>query len=163
MLTTSRAGKNRPRPLASKQSTARRLKSRWNIRFPISTACLNNVAFFPQPAKSAGMGQQIRHQVRIHPFKRCPLKSKGWTGTGDKWTEVKNNRYWNQKNVHLTQIDVQVVKDTNTALDLYHTGKLDDATLTGQLAAQQKVRPVMSPPNAPARISGTKRKQSARV
>lgn len=43
-----------------------------------------------------------------------------------------------QKNVHLTQIDVQVVKDTNTALDLYRTGKLDDANLTGQLAAQQK-------------------------
>lgn len=52
--------------------------------------------------------------------------------------EVKNNQYWNKKNVHLTQIDVQVVKDSNTALDLYHTGKLDDATLTGQLAAQQK-------------------------
>lgn len=34
-----RAGKNRPRPLASRQSTARRLKSRWNIRFPTSTAC----------------------------------------------------------------------------------------------------------------------------
>ncbi len=39
MLTTSALVKNRPRPLASKQSTARRWKSRWNIRFPISTAC----------------------------------------------------------------------------------------------------------------------------
>ena len=72
------------------------------------------------------------------PFQTVPLNPKVGPVPATSGPRLKTTAIGIKKNVHLTQIDVQVVKDTNTALDLYHTGKLDDATLTGQLAAQQK-------------------------
>ncbi|MEL1196497.1 ABC transporter substrate-binding protein, partial [Staphylococcus epidermidis] len=47
-----------------------------------------------------------------------------------------NTSYWNAKQVKLDKIHVQVVKDSNTAANLFATKKLDDAVLTGEIAKQ---------------------------
>lgn len=133
-----RAGKKPATDLGIKAINDKTLEVTLEHPIPYFNSLLNNVAFFPQPAKKVKAWGAKYGTKSQYTLSNGAFKSKGWTGTGDKWTEVKNTTYWNKKNVHLTQIDVQVVKDTNTALDLYRTGKLDDANLTGQLAAQQK-------------------------
>lgn len=133
-----RAGKKPATDLGIKAINDKTLEVTLEHPIPYFNSLLNNVAFFPQPAKKVKAWGAKYGTKSQYTLSNGAFKSKGWTGTGDKWTEVKNTNYWNKKNVHLTQIDVQVVKDTNTALDLYRTGKLDDANLTGQLAAQQK-------------------------
>ncbi len=67
-----------------------------------------------------------------------PFKMTGWQGTNATWTLVKNNQYWDKKNVHLTKIKDQVVKSTTTAFNLFQSGKLDMATLSGQQVKNEK-------------------------
>ncbi|MCL2114560.1 MAG: peptide ABC transporter substrate-binding protein [Streptococcaceae bacterium] len=57
------------------------------------------------------------------------FKGKGWTGTNGSFKLVKNPDYWDKKNVKSDEIDYQVVKNPNTAVQLYKQGKIDQATL----------------------------------
>lgn len=54
-----------------------------------------------------------------------PFKLAKWDGTSDSWQLVKNNSYWDKRKVKLTTITDQVVKQSNTGLDLFRTGKID--------------------------------------
>lgn len=63
-----------------------------------------------------------------------PFKVTGWTGVNDSWNLVKNNNYWNAKNIKTNKIKFVVEKDANTGLNEYQTGDLDK---TGLVGAQQ--------------------------
>lgn len=67
-----------------------------------------------------------------------PYVLKGWSGTQQKWQMVKNKKYWDKKNVKMQTINVRVVKQVSTALNLFQTGKLDDIVLTGAIARSNK-------------------------
>ncbi|WP_239256018.1 peptide ABC transporter substrate-binding protein [Listeria ilorinensis] len=67
-----------------------------------------------------------------------PFVLEDWTGTNKKWTYKKNDNYWDKKNVTLKQINVQVVQDSGTSLNLYNTDKIDRALLSAEYAAQNK-------------------------
>lgn len=87
--------------------------------------------FFPQKASvvkkyGSKYGTQSKYMVYNGPFKLT-----GWSGTNDSWTMVKNNQYWNKKNIKLNKIKIQTVKDPSTTLNQYNTNKLDAITLTG--------------------------------
>lgn len=64
-----------------------------------------------------------------------------WNGSSNTWVETKNPNYWNKKNVHVQTIKTQVVKETTTALNLFQSGKLDDAVISGDSAAQMSSDP----------------------
>ncbi|MFS0687658.1 peptide ABC transporter substrate-binding protein [Sporosarcina sp. 179-K 8C2 HS] len=59
-----------------------------------------------------------------------------WDGTGDSWVYKKNEHYWDAENVKLETINVDVVKDSATAVKLYNDGKKDRAGVSGDLALQ---------------------------
>lgn len=59
-----------------------------------------------------------------------------WDGTGDSWVYKKNEHYWDAENVSLETINVNVVKDSATAVKLYNDGKKDRAGVSGDLALQ---------------------------
>ncbi len=59
-------------------------------------------------------------------------------GTSDKWTISKNKEYWDKKDVSMDKINLQVVKEINTGINLYNDGQLDDAPLAGEYAKQYK-------------------------
>jgi len=59
-----------------------------------------------------------------------------WDGTGDSWVYKKNEHYWDAENVKLETINVDVVKDSATAIKLYNDGKKDRAGVSGDLALQ---------------------------
>lgn len=57
-------------------------------------------------------------------------------GTDMDWTYEKNPEYWDAANVKLDTINVSVVKESSTALNLFTDGQVDDVALTGELAQQ---------------------------
>ncbi|MEK6189743.1 MAG: ABC transporter substrate-binding protein [Carnobacterium alterfunditum] len=55
-----------------------------------------------------------------------------WDGTGLSWVLNKNEEYWDTDAVALDTINVDVVKETSTAINLYDTGAVDRITLSGE-------------------------------
>lgn len=95
-------------------------------------------AFYPENQKVVDQaGKKFGTQSKYLVF-NGPYKLTKWNGTGNSWTEVKNPDYWNAKDIHVNKINVQVVKDASTAMNLFQAGKLDDAQLDGDQAAQAK-------------------------
>lgn len=70
---------------------------------------------------------EAQYQVYSGPF-----KIKGWNGTNDTWSFVKNNDYWDKKSVKLNKIHYQVVKSNNTGYQMYQQGKLDLTPLSSE-------------------------------
>ncbi|GCF92645.1 peptide ABC transporter substrate-binding protein [Enterococcus florum] len=58
-------------------------------------------------------------------------------GTDTEWAYVKNDDYWDKDTVQLDKINVSVVKEVSTALNLFEDGQADDIVLTGELASQK--------------------------
>ncbi len=55
-----------------------------------------------------------------------------WDGTGLSWSYEKNDTYWDAETVKLDEINVDVVKETSTAINLYDAGEIDSMKLTGE-------------------------------
>lgn len=58
-----------------------------------------------------------------------PYKVEGWSGTNNKFKLVKNDNYWDAKNVKTKQIDIQIVQKPDTAVQLYKQGKIDRVSI----------------------------------
>lgn len=70
-----------------------------------------------------------------------PFVLEGWDGTGLTWKYTKNDNYWDKDNVKLNTINVDVVKEVQTQLNLYTSGKKDRAGLSGEFAMQYADNP----------------------
>lgn len=93
--------------------------------------------FFPQNKQAVEKygkkyGTNSNAQVYSGPFKLAK-----WTGSNDSWQLVKNKQYWDKQHVKLSTIKEQVVKDANTGLNLFDTGKVDETVLSGETAVAQ--------------------------
>ncbi|MGI8314435.1 peptide ABC transporter substrate-binding protein [Halobacillus mangrovi] len=66
-----------------------------------------------------------------------PFKMTEWNH-GEGWTLEKNEDYWDAENVKLEKINVKVVKDTATAVNLYETGEIDRAGLSAEFVDQYR-------------------------
>ncbi|MDR2657056.1 MAG: peptide ABC transporter substrate-binding protein [Oscillospiraceae bacterium] len=60
-----------------------------------------------------------------------PFALSGWNGTDISWQYVKNPYYWDKDNIYFDVIDVQVVKEVATGVNLYEAGELDGARISG--------------------------------
>ncbi|WP_341778837.1 peptide ABC transporter substrate-binding protein [Levilactobacillus sp. HBUAS70063] len=67
-----------------------------------------------------------------------PFKITNWSGTGNTWSFVKNNQYWDKKVVKLHKINYQVVTNPQTGLSLYQNNKLDFAQLSTEQVKNYK-------------------------
>lgn len=56
----------------------------------------------------------------------------------DQYSMDKNNNYWDRDSVKLNQVHTKIVKDNNTALNLYETGNIDRVTLTSDQVDKYK-------------------------
>ncbi|WP_288530512.1 peptide ABC transporter substrate-binding protein [uncultured Secundilactobacillus sp.] len=91
-------------------------------------------AFFPQDTaavKKYGKAYGTKSSKMVY---NGPFQVTGWNGTNDSWQLKRNVHYYDKEAIHLNEIDMQVVKDANTAHDLFEKGELDDATITGVTA-----------------------------
>ncbi|ANU10343.1 periplasmic oligopeptide-binding protein [Planococcus antarcticus DSM 14505] len=65
-----------------------------------------------------------------------PFTLTDWDGTGLTWKMQKNPEYWDAETVKLETINVDVVKEPATAVNLYNSGEKDRAGLSGEFARQ---------------------------
>lgn len=65
-----------------------------------------------------------------------PFMLTNWDGTGLTWSMEKNPEYWDADTVQLQTINVDVIKEPSTAVNLYTSGEKDRAGLSGEFAMQ---------------------------
>ena len=65
-----------------------------------------------------------------------PFTIQDWNGTNLEWKLVKNDNYWDEANVYLKDVQVQVIKENSTGADLFDAGQLDYTTLTDQFVQE---------------------------
>lgn len=95
-------------------------------------------SFFPQDQKVVEKyGDKYATQSKYQVY-NGPFTLQGWTGTNNKWTLVKNKSYWDKKHVYLSKINDQVVKDSQTGLNLFQGKQVDQTVLTGTQVANMK-------------------------
>jgi oligopeptide transport system substrate-binding protein len=97
-------------------------------------------SFFPQNQKfvesqGSKYGQTSENMLYNGPF---VLTNFSGGGSDDSWVYQKNETYWDKENVKLNAVNIDVVKEDSTALNLFKDGEADDVTLTGELAQQNK-------------------------
>lgn len=64
-----------------------------------------------------------------------------WDVNSLKWSYRKNPKYWNAKQVAIDKIEVNVVKDASTDINLFESGKIDYTTLSGDYIQKYKDHP----------------------
>lgn len=67
-----------------------------------------------------------------------PFVVEGWKGTNDTWTLKKNDNYWDKENIKLNKINVQVLKEIATGIQLFEAGELDYTILADTYALEYK-------------------------
>ena len=72
-----------------------------------------------------------------------PFLLEDWVAAGVSWTYIKNPDYWDAETVSLDRINVDVMKETSTALNLYDTDATDRILLKGEYVAQRVGDPEM--------------------
>lgn len=107
---------------------------------PFFTDQLSMPIFFPQKAdfvtaQGNKYGADADKVIGAGPFKL------------EKWDHeqqlvmVKNENYWDAANVRLTRVTVNVVKDPNTALNMYETDQVDLTELRGEQSKMYQGKP----------------------
>jgi oligopeptide transport system substrate-binding protein len=56
-------------------------------------------------------------------------------------TVVKNEDYWNADNVDISKVEAKVVKDTDTAVNLFESGQLDETVIDTEFVTEYKGKP----------------------
>lgn len=109
-----------------------------HLNVPVSyfPEMLTNPYFFPQneqfvEAQGDDYGTTSENTVYNGPFELA-----NWQGGSQEWDYIPNEDYWDAENVYLDNIHVQVIKETSTAVNLFESGQLDNALLTGEYAKQ---------------------------
>ncbi|WP_313893747.1 peptide ABC transporter substrate-binding protein [Psychrobacillus sp.] len=78
-----------------------------------------------------------------------PFILTNWDGNGLSWTMEKNPEYWDAETVKLDTINIDVVKEAATSVNLYNNGEKDRVVLTGEYAMQyadnEEVEQVLKP------------------
>lgn len=132
------AGSKAPETLGVKAQGKYKLIVMLEKQIPYFKLLMGFDVFFPQNQKAVEKygdkyGTAAKYMVYNGPFKMV-----GWDGSNLKWKLVKNNSYWDKKNVKLKQINFQVTKSTTTSYNLYQANKLDQTNLSAEQARQLK-------------------------
>ena len=56
-------------------------------------------------------------------------------------TVVKNEDYWNAENVDISKVEAKVVKETDTAVNLFESGELDETVIDTEYVTEYKGKP----------------------
>jgi len=65
-----------------------------------------------------------------------PFKIENWQTSDTQWQLTKNEEYWDSENVALDTVNMSVVPNTNTAVNLFENGQLDYVTLNSDFVRQ---------------------------
>ncbi|UQS82034.1 peptide ABC transporter substrate-binding protein [Bombilactobacillus folatiphilus] len=132
------AGKKPVNSLGVKALNAHTLQVTLEKPIPYFNQLMTGSQFYPQnPRTVKKWGKKYGTSSKALVF-NGPYKLVNWSNSDNTWKEVKNDQYWDAKNVKVHALKYQVVKDASTALNLYQSNKLDRAELTGDTSKQMK-------------------------
>nr|WP_263327585.1 peptide ABC transporter substrate-binding protein [Neobacillus sp. Marseille-Q6967] len=93
-----------------------------------------NPAFFPINEKVAAENPEWFSEAESF-VSNGPFTLSEWNHDSD-FTMVKNDQYWDNKNVKLDKVHWAMVDDTNTEYQMFQTGELDTSDVPADLAEQ---------------------------
>lgn len=131
-------GKKDPKELGIKALDDKTIQVNLTQVVPYFNSLLTFGPFYPQKESYVNKEGKDFAKDSDHLLYNGPFTMADWSGTSKSWSFVKNDTYWDKKNVKLDKIDVQVAKEPGAAVNLYNTGKVDRAPLTGDYASQYK-------------------------
>ncbi|GHU40262.1 peptide ABC transporter substrate-binding protein [Clostridia bacterium] len=70
-----------------------------------------------------------------------PYILKGWNGTDISWKYEKNPNFWDAKDIYFDTINIQVIKEVATGVNLYEAGTLDGVAVTGDYVSLYRDKP----------------------
>lgn len=107
-----------------------------NRPMPYFTSLLSVPAFFPLKEKYVLENGEKFASDSDHALYNGPFKMEGYTGPGiaNKWRYQKNPEYWDAKSVKMNTINVEVIKETATNVNLFDDEKLDEVSISGEFA-----------------------------
>ncbi|MFW7432299.1 peptide ABC transporter substrate-binding protein [Vagococcus carniphilus] len=110
------------------------------LEYPISylSQVLVGTPFMPKNVKMAKEKEGSYGTTAKDFIGNGPFVIKGWTGTNDSWQLEKSKNYWDEKNVKLEKINVNVVKEVATSVQMFEAGEIDYTTLADTYAQQYK-------------------------
>src|SRR5215211_3482160 len=93
--------------------------------------------YFPQQQKYVEQqGDDYAQDADTLIYNGPYVMTQGGVGAGGTTVLEKNDRYWDKANVGVQRINGRIVKDTDTALNLYEAGELDITGLFGDKVAK---------------------------
>ncbi|RLQ97192.1 peptide ABC transporter substrate-binding protein [Falsibacillus albus] len=129
-------GKMAPDQLGVKAIDDKTLEVTLERPVPYFKSLMSFAIFYPQNQKyveSKGDKYATNSDNMIY---NGPFTLSDWNGTGLSWKFQKNDNYWDKDSVKLKTINVNVVKETGTGVNLYKTGKIDRVGLSAEYVAQ---------------------------
>ncbi|MBC1499299.1 peptide ABC transporter substrate-binding protein [Listeria weihenstephanensis] len=131
-------GEMKPEELGVKAIDDNTLEVTLEQPVPYFHSLLTFPTFYPQNEEYVEKQGKDYAKDSEHMIYNGAFTMKDWNNTSKSWSYEKNNKYWNKGDIKLDKINLQVIKDPGSAVNLYTTGKLDRATLSGDYAKQKQ-------------------------
>lgn len=131
-------GKKDPKELGIKAVDDKKIEVTLEKPVPYFESLLAFSVFFPLNEEFVKDQGDKYAKNSEHILFNGPYKMKDWDPTSDSWTLVKNDKYWDKKNVKTDTFVYNVIANSGTGANLFETGELDRAELTGDFAKQYK-------------------------
>ena len=98
--------------------------------------------YFPQQQKFVEkLGDKFARDQDSLLYNGPFIMTQGEEGAGGTVVFKKNDKYWDKENVALTTVNGQIVKESETALNLYEGGELDLTSLEGNQVKEYQDNP----------------------
>ena len=131
-------GTKSPTELGVKAKNSSTLEVTLENKIPYFKSLVAAPVFFPLNKKVVTKyGDKYGTQAKYAVY-NGPYTVTNWDGSSQKWTLVKNNKYWDKKHVSLDKINFLVTKSPTTSYNLYQTNKLDETNLSTEQAREMK-------------------------
>ena len=106
---------------------------------PQLESVLTMAPFYPQNQKFVEKVGKKYGTTAKYTLASGPYILKDWTGSNNKYSLVKNSKYYDAAVVKTPKVVVQTIKDQNTGYNLYKSGKVDFTNLSpDQVKASKK-------------------------
>ncbi|WP_158589222.1 peptide ABC transporter substrate-binding protein [Atopobacter sp. AH10] len=131
-------GKAKPETLGVEAISDDELKVTVEKALPNVLNLLAGTNFFPQSqsfVEKAGEGYGTSSDKILS---NGPFVVKGWDSTSMNYSYEKNPNYYDTKKVQVDEVQVAIVKDPNTIVNLYESGEADIAPISGSLLNQYR-------------------------
>lgn len=133
------SGKKKPEELGVKAIDDQTLEVKLVKDVPWMQSLFAFGSFMPQNEKFVEKQGKKFGTTADTTLSNGPFKMTQWK-TEDNWKLEPNDKYWDKDKVKLKEVNYKVVKETQTAINLYQTGKLDSVTLDATNVSKYKDR-----------------------